>query len=330
MPLLLLTLLASCGTQPTPDGNAASVAPGSSPAATAEPGSSLSIALSKLDPASRALAGLIEPGEMVDARIDTGNPVDVIRAVRAGGGTANLVSDTIVLLTAPFDVVVANLARIDVASGSLAEDLTAMRRIAAQPPAAQSSNSGNPYAGTDIAVPADAVAIPPILLRPMLAALRDGIVTFDGRPYPRMSFDGGCGADSCDLTATGFVDGASPDATDWWAVHAAAVNGWLPTSGAGDRQLRGIPRPLARAAEWIARSDPAVANEIASYDRLASIAWQPGQPILIRIDYQRDCAAARAPGAVVAEDGVCLDNLEVLVDVATARVVDVEATTLKS
>ena len=86
----------------------------------------------------------------------------------------------------------------------------------------------------------------------------------------------------------------------------------------------------ARAAEWVARSDPAVGSKIATYDRIAAITWQPGEPIRIRIDYQRDCVAARAAGAVVAEQGVCLDNLAVVIDVSTGSVVDVEATTLRS
>ena len=296
------------------------------PAPTPAPGSSLAIALDKLDPSSRALADLIDPDEIVDARIDTGDAVNVLGDVRAGGGTAHLVSDTIVLTRAPFEVVVAALTRIDVASGSIAEDLRAGRHLPAALPDVSVGGSGNPYADMNLAldVGVDAVAIPPVRLQPMLAALRGGIQTFDGRPYRALAFDGTCGPESCDLTATGSVESASPDATDVWAVHAAAVNGWVPTAGPGDRQLFAIPRRVARAAEWIARSQPELARRIATYDRIGGFAWEPGDPILIRIDYQRACPGGAAPaGAGLASDKVCLDTLDVVVDVRSGAVVDI-------
>lgn len=324
--LALAAATAGCGSaDPTstaaPDGSRAPAV------ATPAPGSSLAIALDKLDSNSRVLAGLIDPDEIVDARLDTGDPVNVLRDVRAGGGTAHLVSDTIVLTRAPFSVVLAALARIDVGSGSIAEDVSAKRRIAAAPPSVDLPSSGTPYVGAGLRADGAAVSIPAFRLEPMIGALRASIVTFDGRPYASLSVDGGCQPDACDLTAMGLVEGAAPQTPDVWVVRSAAVNGWIPTSNARERELRAIPRPLQRAAEWIARSEPAVAKRIATYSLIAGFAWQPGDPILVRIEYQRDCPAAVGPAGVrVAEDMVCRDTLGVLVDVRAGAVVDVAET----
>jgi hypothetical protein len=323
--LLAVTVAAGCG---SPD-ETSTATPTDSPApvATPVPGSSLAIALDKLDPSSRTLAGLIDADEIVDARIDTGDPVNVLRDVRAGGGTAHLVSDTIVLTRAPFDVVLAALARLDVGGGSIAEDVSATRRIAAERPSVDVPSSGTPYREVGIRVELGSVTIPAFRLEPMVAALRAGIVTFDGRPYLSLTIDGSCGRDTCDLNAMGLVSGASPQTPDVWTVRSAAVNGWIPTSDVRDRELRSIPRRLERAAEWIARSDPAIARRIATYVVIAGFSWQPGDPNLIRIDYQRDCAAAVRPvGASLAEDMVCRDTLSVLVDVRAGAVVDVVET----
>jgi hypothetical protein len=273
------------------------------------------------------LAGLIDTDEIVDARLDTGDPVNVLRDVRAGGGTAHLVSDTIVLTRAPFSVVLAALARIDVGSGSIAEDLSAKRRIAGALPTVDVPSSGTPYLEGGFRVDGAAVSIPAFRLEPMLGALRTSIVTFDGRPYTSLSVDGGCRPDECDLTAMGLVEGAAPQTPDVWVVRAAAVTGWVPTGAARDRELRAIPRSLQRAAEWIARSEPTVAKRIATYSLIGGFAWQPGDPVLIRIDYQRDCPAAVGPAGVsVAEDMVCRDTLGVLVDVRAGAVVDIVET----
>jgi hypothetical protein len=169
-----------------------------------------------------------------------------------------------------------------------------------------------------------AVSIPAFRLEPMIGALRGSIVTFDGRPYASLSVDGGCQPDSCDLTAMGLVEGAAPQTPDFWVVHAAAVNNWLPTGDPRDRELRAIPRSLQRAAEWIARSEPAVAKRIATYSLISGFGWTPGDPVLIRIEYVRDCPAAVAPvGSRLADDMVCRDTLGVLVDVRAGAVVDV-------
>ena len=324
--LLLAVAAAGCGSpdetrSATPDGSRAPAA------ATPAPGSSLAIALDKLDPNSRALAGLIDTDEIVDARLDTGDPVNVLRDVRGGGGTAHLVSDTIVLTRAPFSVVLAALGRIDVGSGSIAEDLSAKRRVAGARPTVDVPSSGTPYVEGGFRVDGAAVSIPAFRLQPMLGALRASIVTFDGRPYASLSVDGGCQPDSCRLTAMGLVDGAVPRTPDVLVVRAAAANNWLPTSDARDRDLRAIPRSLQRAAEWIARAEPAVAKRIAMYSMIDGFAWQPGDPVLIRIDYQRECPAAVGPaGATLADDMVCRDTLGVLVDVRAGTVVDVVET----
>jgi hypothetical protein len=324
--LALAVLAAGCG---SPDETRSAAPDGSRqpPAATPAPGSSLAIALDKLDPNSRILAGLIDTDEIVDARLDTGDPVNVLRDVRAGGGTAHLVSDTIVLTRAPFSVVLAALGRIDVGSGSIAEDLSAKRRIAGAAPKLDVPSSGVPYAEGDFRVDGAAVSIPAFRLEPMIGALRGSIATFDGRPYASLAVDGGCQPDTCRLTAMGLVDGAVPQTPDVWVVRAAAVNNWLPTGDARDRDLRAIPRSLQRAAEWIARSELAVAKRIATYTFIAGFAWQPGDPVLIRIDYQRECPAAVGPaGARLADDMVCRDTLGVLVDVRAGTVVDVVET----
>jgi len=324
-PLLLTLVLATTGCSSPNETNSAAPEGSRGPAAaTPAPGSSLAIALDKLDPNSRALAGLIDTDEIVDARLDTGDPVNVLRDVRAGGGTAHLVSDTIVLTRAPFSVVLAALGRIDVGGGSIAEDLSAKRRIAAAPPSVAVPSSGTPYVEGDFRVDGAAISIPAFRLEPMIGALRGSIVTFDGRPYASLSFDGGCQPDACRLTAMGLIDGAAPQTPDFWVVRAAAVNNWLPTGDPRDRELRAIPRSLQRAAEWIARSEPAVAKRIATYSLISGFGWTPGDPVLIRIEYVRDCPAAVAPvGSRLADDMVCRDTLGVLVDVRAGAVVDV-------
>jgi hypothetical protein len=188
-------------------------------------------------------------------------------------------------------------------------------------------SSGAPYMEAGLRADAATVSIPAFRLEPLITALRGSIVTFDGRPYESLSVNGRCQPDACDLTTMGLVEGAAPLTPDVWVVRSAAVNGWIPTSSARERELRAIPRQLQRAAEWIARSEPAVAKRIATYSLIAGFAWQPGDPVLVRIEYQRDCPAAVGPAGVrVAEDMVCRDTLGVLVDVRAGAVVDVAET----
>src|SRR4029078_7556617 len=105
-----------------------------------------------------------------------GDPVNVLRDVRAGGGTAHLVSDTIVLTRAPFSVVLAALGRIDVGGGSIAEDLSAKRRIAAAPPSVAVPSSGTPYVEGDFRVEGAALTITAFRLAPMIRGVRGGVI----------------------------------------------------------------------------------------------------------------------------------------------------------
>src|SRR4029079_9860745 len=86
-----------------------------------------------------------------------------------------------------------------------------------------------------------------------------------------------------------------------------------------------VPGPLARAAEWIARTDPPTARRIARYSSIASIRWDPAAPGVIELTYFAQCTQAgldAPPGTRLAEDGVCIDSLRVVVDVGTGRALE--------
>lgn len=94
----------------------------------------------------------------------------------------------------------------------------------------------------------------PAVMDAVARAVADGVFTFDGRPYQRVSFGASCSQppDHCDLTMTGVpVFTGDPEATDryWWTVAPAG-----PLVTAADHGLRGFPAGLAAGLDALARS----------------------------------------------------------------------------
>jgi hypothetical protein len=318
--LLGLSLLSvGCGPVEPPR---ATVAP--PPSAIADDGTlGLDAAVAaKLDVESRNLVALIEPGEFLEATIQTGAPAEIVAAARHGGGGGAVLDLGIAFVTADRDLVLGLLTRPDVQSAVLGEDLRATRPIAAARPAVAVPSSGMPYAGLPIPTDLSTVDIPPVPLAALLRTLGGTIVTIDGMPYASLIVGGFCQPESCDLSATGRVAKAG-DVFDGWHVHTRQETGWVPFVGPGDRELGGIPRRLARAAEWIARSDPDTARRIATYSVIAESTWDPASPGTIVLRYRRECLGGSIGfGRELAATGVCVDHLVITVDLATDTIVN--------
>ena len=336
--LFAIALLATgCIAEPTPD-LAPSARPGTSigiatagPTGSPAPAPSATDAspdpvLAKLDDASRELLGVIEPGELVQATIQTVDPVDLVAQAQRRHGRGEVLAPDAAFILAERDAIVALLRDPGVNGANLEEVFDADRLIASERPVVVIPTPGSPYAGRPLPDGPGLAELPDERRAPLLAALGNAIVTIDGQPYREMALSAVCQPDPemCWVSATGRI-GATGDVFDGWTVESHANRGWLPILNRSGSQLGAIPRPLARAAEWIARMDRPTAKQIASYTSIASIRWEPLAPGVIDIVYQAQCTLARLvgpPGTKVAEDGVCIDALRVRVDVATGRVLE--------
>jgi hypothetical protein len=100
-----------------------------------------------------------------------------------------------------------------------------------------------------------------------------------------------------------------------------------PATGAlriEDADHWGVPRPLLRAAEWIARHDAGAAAVITTYSSCCAARWDPARPGVIALRWTRPCSSGSAPSDIqVAETGVCDESLEVVVDVGRLAVLSV-------
>ena len=275
-----------------------------------------------LDDESRDLVPLIEAGELVDATIQSSNEGALVAEAVRRGGRGEVLGPNSVSVTAELAIILALVARDDVAFAAIREDLRAMRVVSPRRPTfGKMPLPGSPYDAAPVPVDAVSGDVPPDRIVPLLRGLGRAIVTFDGRPYASLSVHGTCGSETCVLSATGRIAG-SGDVFDGWSLQAGIGSGWQPVPGTEDRELSAIPRSFVRAAEWFARADERTAAHIARYTTISHVRWDPATPGRIAIRYQRDCmGSVGLPGRRMAATGVCLGFLVVVVDLATGQVV---------
>jgi hypothetical protein len=291
-------------------------------------------ALSKLSPATRDIALALEPGESVESVLETTNS-RLIVALARGHGLAPVASDPgveLVEVTGPIEQILALVGHPSVSGASLNEVVLAMRPIAA--PITDDTAlplPGRPYvAGVPLNVEPSALGIARDRREPMLASLAKAIVTIDGQPYGGFEIAAWChteaGQERCGFEALGAVS-RSGGRSDMWRVTATAASGWSAIGGPEDRPTYGgVPRWLSREAERIARSDPAIAAVISTYEWIGGPEWDPDAPGVISLLYGRSCDAhvfrlAFAGRGVLAETGDCFDYLTLRVDVGRKLVV---------
>jgi hypothetical protein len=291
-------------------------------------------ALAKLSPGSRDVALALGPGESAESVLETTNS-RLIVALARGHGLAPVASEPgveIVEVTGPVEQILALVGHPSVSGASLNEVVLAMRPIAA--PIADDTTlpvPGRPYvAGFPLNVEPSALGIAHDRREPMLASLAKAIVTIDGQPYQDFEIAAWChteaGQERCGFEALGGVT-RSGGRSDVWRVTATAANGWSAIGGPEDRPTySGVPRWLAREAERIARSDPATAAVIATYEWIGGSEWDPDAPGVISVLYGRSCGAhvfrvAFAGRGLLAGTGECLDYLTLRVDVGRKLVV---------
>lgn len=295
-------------------------------------------AIAKLDPESRELALAIPSAESVDATYIAADRIraEAVAAAARSAGLEPHVSigeDATVSMFGPIDRILALLSNPSVGRAEIREDTRALRPAAAPLAAGWSMPvPGRPYAGDTLPVDPTDVLIPAQRRAFLFATVADLVVTIDGAPYDRLRAEGTCGggqAPECQLYLYGLTAGA-PFAFDTWSIHATAAMGWLARIDPGDGPyLAGIPRWLAREAERIARDDPAASHDLAAYSSILGFTWDPARPGVISVTYGRDCVTSAdrrvaSLGALpFADTGECIDILTVVVDVGTAKVVDV-------
>ena len=225
----------------------------------------------------------------------------------------------------PYQPIIRLAAHPTVMSATLAEDFRALRAVV--PPrhaGEQLPISGRPYVAVPLPIDPNSPEMPPDRRGPILASLAPILETIDGRPYASVSINASCIAvpvDECTVDLAGLAAG-SIDQWDTWSVVATKAAGWSVALVPGQPHLAGVPRWLAREAEWIARSDPVTAAEIGQYEEIRDFTWDRAAPGVIRIHYWRGCQLGSLPKvAWVADAGVCLEYLDVTVDVPAGRVI---------
>jgi hypothetical protein len=333
-PLAILGSIAiaaiSCVARPTPEPSTpgrhlASDAPATPrPTAFADPAPALVVVPdplpAKLDETSRELLEVIEPGELVEATIRTLDPERVVADARQRGGRGDVLAPDAASVVAERDAIVDVLRDPAVLSATLTEDLRADRPIVRVRPHIEIPVAGNPYGPLSVRPGLEDV---PALRKALLRELGMVMMTIDGQRYRDLDIVGECQPDLCLVTATGRIRHAG-DVFDTWVVESDAARDWRPLLNPSATQLGGVPRPLARWAERIARTDAPTAGRIARYSTIASIRWEAMQPGKIQITYSAECTQAGigAPdGTELAEDGVCIDSLVVEVDLWSGQVV---------
>ena len=198
-----------------------------------------------------------------------------------------------------------------------------MRWLPAGRPDVTIPTPGSPYLNRPLVADLSQVAIPVERRDAIVRSLARLLVTIDGEPYARTELTGSCEPGpppSCGIGLTGFSRQAASRA-DVIGVTSTEATGWIAQLNDGG-QLGSVPRPLVRAAEWIARHDGKAAAAIARYTSCCGASWLEPLPGWIELYYSRPCATGAAPpGSIVAETGDCFEALLVTVDLGAGEVV---------
>ena len=279
-----------------------------------------------LDPASRDLLTVVDPEESLEAEIRTVDTTGVAAAARSRGFTVLDVASDHVLVLGLVRPILQLITDVHPTSVALAEDSRAGRWLPVLRPDVAVPTPGSPYLDRPLVADMKAMAIPELRRDAMLGSLARLLVTIDGEPYARIELGGRCDPGqppSCGIGFTGFSRGAANRA-DVLGVTATAATGWIAQLDDGGR-LGSVPRPLVRAAEWIARHDDKAAAAIARYTSCCGATWFEPQPGWIELSYNRPCSSGVAPAdAVLASTGDCIEALLVTVDLRAGTVARIE------
>ena len=279
-----------------------------------------------LDASSRDLLTVVDPEESLEAEIHAPDLTGVAAAARSRGFTVLDVALDHVLVLGPVRPILQLIGDVHPTSVALAEDSRAGRWLPVLRPDVAVPTPGSPYLDRPLVADMKAVAIPDLQRDALLRSLAGLLVTIDGEPYARIELGGSCDPGqppSCGIGFTGFSRGAANRA-DVLGISATAATGWIPQLNDGG-QLGSVPRPLLRAAEWIARHDDKAAAAIARYASCCGATWFEPQPGWIELWYGRPCSNGIAPpDALVAATGVCLEGLLVTVDLRAGTVVRIQ------
>ena len=292
-------------------------------APTVAPGLDAAAIDAVLDPASRDLLTVVEPEESIEAEIHTSDTTEVAAAARSRGFTVEDVGVDYVRVLGPVRPILGLVADVHPSAVALAEDSRAGRWLPALKPIVAVPTPGSPYLNRPLVADLSRVAIPDPRRDTLLRSLSGLLVTIDGEPYARTELSGNCEpgpSPSCAIGFTGFSRGAGPRG-DITGITANAATSWIAQLSDGS-ELGSVPRPLLRAAEWIARHDDQAAAAIGTYTICCGASWFQPQPGWIELSWSRPCSTGvAAPEAVVASTGECFEVLLVTVDLRTGSVV---------
>jgi hypothetical protein len=277
-----------------------------------------------LTPASRDLLTVVAPEEEIDAVVTTSDPSGVASIARSSGLSVFQVSPDEVMVSGGLRAVLAVVAAVHPDRVVLTEDQRAERWIPDARPDVVIPVPGAPYRAAPMPVDGSNLHMTVPQRAALVSVLAAAVVTIDGRPYDRIDISGECSGrpPTCTLRMDGST-AASGGRVDSYLVTSDDAAGVTPHVDA--TTLGAVPRPIARAAEWIARHDPKAAAAIATYQTCCDALWDPAHPGRIEIVYVRPCHLGIAPtGHLLAATGDCFATVAIQVDVGAGTVVAIE------
>jgi hypothetical protein len=272
------------------------------------------------------LLAVVLPQEAIEATIDVDHAAAVAALATARGLTARIVNAGTVLVVGPRDDVVVFAAGVAPRHVELADDHRADRWLPDAIPAATPTVAGAPYVVGPMPVDRGGLRMTDEQQGDFLGVLARTIKTIDGRPYGRLSVDGECEPDGlhpvCQLRASGVGTGAAGRADTYLVLSDGSTAGRPQLDSV---TLESVPRELIRAAEWIARHDPAALRAIAEFDTCCYASWEPGRPGVLTIGWTKPCDGSVVPaGRPIAETGDCTNLVWIVVDVGQGVVDSIE------
>jgi hypothetical protein len=268
----------------------------------------------------------MDPAETAHVAVGTTWTDELSRAARGAGMRVEVFEPGASLaIDGPVGEILAIVETAPVTGVTIEEPVEALRPIPDERPVIDIPSPGRPYLVTGFVGLLDKVTMGSPQREAMLSSLAQTIQSIDGQPYARINLEGSCGSDktgpSCGLIAVGLAPG-SVGREDEWSLRATERAGWH--SVIESVRTTSVPRPLVRAAEWIARHDDAALARIRTYTGCCAVSWDPERPGRITLVYDRLCANAIRPGHDLAETGVCMDELAISVDLAAGTVVSID------